>query len=62
MVTDYGGGGDAKLTLDTRRLGLAADYVASNWEDPSETWTPEAGVLTVPGIAKHDFRLLVIKK
>ena len=62
MVTDYGGGGDARLTLDTRRLGLPADYTASNWENPGETWTAKGGVLTVPGIAKHDFRLLVIKK
>ena len=62
MVTDYGGGGDAKLTLDMHRLGLSAAYTASNWENPSETWTAMGGVLTVPGIAKHDFRLLVIKK
>ena len=58
----YGGGGDAKLTLYTRRLGLTPNYTASSWENPSETWTAKDGVLTVPGLAKHDFRLLVIKK
>lgn len=62
MVTDYGGGGDARLTLNTHRLGLPSSFTASNWENPSETWTAKDGVLTVPSIGKHDFRLLVIKK
>ncbi len=62
LVTDYGGGGEARLTLDTQRLGLPKNYEAVNWEKPSETWTATNGTLRVPGIAKHDFRLLVIPK
>ena len=62
LVTDYGGGGAARLTLDTARLGLPADFTASNWEKPDETWTASQGTVTIPGIAKHDFRLLVIPK
>ena len=37
-------------------------YKAVNWEKPSEGWTAMAGTLRVPGIAKHDFRLLIIAK
>ncbi len=62
LVTDYGGGGEARLTLDTKRLGLASDFTAVNWEKPLESWTATNGTLRVPGIAKHDFRLLVIRK
>ena len=62
LVTDYGGGGEAQLTLDTKRLGLPADFRAVNWENPSESWTATSGTVRVPGIAKHDFRLLVISK
>ncbi|GEM_PF-7104959 len=62
VCQDYGSGGTARLTLDTKRLGLPADYKATNWEKPSEGWTAMAGTLRVPGIAKHDFRLLIIAK
>ncbi len=62
LVTDYGGGGEARLTLDTKRLGLANDFTVINWEKPLENWTASGGTLRVPGIAKHDFRLLVISK
>ena len=62
LVTDYGGGGEARLTLDTKRLGLSTDFQAVNWENPSESWTATDGTLRVPGITKHDFRLLVIAK
>jgi hypothetical protein len=62
VVTDYGNGGTAQLTLDTKRLGLPENFAAANWEKPSEMWTAMEGILTVPNIAKHDFRLLIISK
>ncbi|MBV9851256.1 MAG: hypothetical protein JO250_16420, partial [Armatimonadetes bacterium] len=62
MVTDYGGGGDARLTLDTRRLGLPAHCEAVNWEKPDDHWPVSDGTMTLPAIPKHDFRLLLIPK
>ena len=62
LVTDYGGGGDARLTLDTRRLGLPDTFETANWENPAERWTATGGVLRIPNFVKHDFRLLFIRK
>ena len=62
MVTDYGEGSDAQLTLDTKRLGLPDSFEAVNWENSSEKWTAFNGSLHIPNIAKHDFRLLVIRR
>ena len=62
LVTDYGGVGTARLTLNTKRLGLPVDFQAVNWEKPSESWAASGGALRVPNIAKHDFRLLIISK
>jgi len=62
LVTDYGGGGEARLTLDAKRLGLPPDFRAVNWEKPSEEWAASGGTVRVPNIAKHDFRLLLIPK
>ena len=62
IVTDYGGGGEARLTLDTKRLGLPKDFKAMNWENSAQKWIASNGTLDIPGIAKHDFRLLVISK
>lgn len=62
MVTDFGSGGAAKLTLDTNRLGLSDHFVAANWENPTEKWIASGSILDIPIIPKHDFRLLVIRK
>ncbi len=62
IVTDYGGGGEAQLKLDVHRLGLPANFTATNWEKPDESYTAANGVLRIPGIGKHDFRFLIVKR
>ena len=62
MVTDYGSGGPAQLTLDTKHLGLTQNFEAMNWENPTEKWTAADGTLPLANVPKHDFRLLVITK
>lgn len=62
VVSDYGNGGTAKLTLDAKRLGLPADFTAVNWENPDEKVTAAGDTLTLPPLKKHDFRALLIAK
>ncbi|HUU58600.1 MAG TPA: hypothetical protein VMZ50_03575, partial [Phycisphaerae bacterium] len=62
FLADYGDGGDGTVTLDTRRLGLPADFAAVNWEDPSEKLTAAGGRIPIRKLKKHDFRLLIIPK
>ncbi len=62
ILCDWGGGGEAIVTLDTARLGLPDSFTAKNWETPEETMLAVDGTFTVPGIKKHDLRVLVIEK
>jgi hypothetical protein len=62
VVSDYGNGGTAKVTLDTKRLGLPANFTAVNWEKTNETVTASSGVIELNDFKKHDFRALVIGK
>ena len=62
MVSDYGGGGTAKIKLDTARLGIPPQYTASNWEAPSESWQSAHGAITISNLPKHDFRFIIINK
>jgi hypothetical protein len=62
VVSDYGNGGTAKVTLDPKRLGLPADFTAVNWEHPEDTVTAVNGTVTLPNFRKHDFRVLLINK
>ncbi len=61
-VSDYGEGGDCRLTLDTKRLGLKPDFEAENWEKPEEKIVASNGTVLIPAFPKHDFRLYVISK
>ncbi len=60
VVSDYGAGGNAKVTLDTGRLGLPANFTAVNWENPEDKATAAGGMIVLPSLKKHDFRALVI--
>jgi hypothetical protein len=60
VVSDYGNGGTVKVTLDTKRLGLSANFTAVNWEQTNETVTAVSGVVEFKDLKKHDFRALVI--
>jgi hypothetical protein len=62
VVSDYGAGGTAKVTLDTGRLGLPANFTAVNWENPEDKATAAGGTITLPNVRKHDFRALLIGK
>ncbi len=62
VVSDYGNGGTAKVTLDTRRLGLPANFTAVNWEKTNETVTAASGVIVLKDFKKHDFRALLMAK
>ncbi len=62
VVSDYGNGGTAKVTLDVKRLGLPPDFAAANWEKPDEVATAANGVIELKDLKKHDFRALVIGK
>jgi hypothetical protein len=60
VVSDYGNGGVAKVKLDTKRLGLPANFTAVNWEKTNETVRASGRVLELKDFKKHDFRALVI--
>ncbi len=62
VISDYGNGGTAKVTLDTKRLGLPANFTAVNWENPNDKTTAANGTIALPNFRKHDFRALVIGK
>lgn len=62
VVSDYGNGGTAKVTLDTKRLGLPADFAAVNWEKADDTVTAVGGTVELKDFRKHDFRVLLIAK
>jgi len=62
FLADYGDGGTAKVALDTRRLGLPADFTAVNREDPEQKFRAADGAFTVPDMKKHDFLMLTIEK
>ncbi len=63
VLCDWGDGSPAaELTLDTQRLGLAAGFTASNWEQPEQTFTAVGGRLTLPAIKRHDVLILTISK
>ena len=62
LLTDYGNGGTATLHLNTAALGLPANVTAVNWEHPEQRYTAQDGIVTVPNIAQHDFRLLTLQR
>jgi len=62
VISDYGEGGTARITLDVERLGLAPDFTAANWENPEAVVTATEGVIELKDFRKHDFRVLIIRK
>ena len=62
LVGDYGNGGAAKVTLDTAKLGLPADFKAVNWENPKDEAPAARGAIELKDFKKHDFRAMLIPK
>jgi len=62
MVSDYGNGGTARVTLDVARLGLPAEFKAVNWENPADEVRATGGTVELKDIKKHDFRVILIPK
>lgn len=60
VLGDYGDGGTAKVTLDTKRLGLPDKFTAENWEIPAEKSVGLNGTVTLSPLKKHDFRVISI--
>ena len=61
-ISDFGEGGPICATLDTKRLGLAADFVATNWENPKDQAKAQDGTIKIDNFKRHDFRIWTIPK
>jgi hypothetical protein len=59
IVTDYGGGGQARVRFDAARLGLNADARARDLETGAAIAPAAQGVLTLD-VKKHDFKAMVL--
>ena len=60
VVTDYGGGGKCRLTVEPAKLGLRADASATDLESGSAIERLAPGVFTFT-LDKHNFRILRIE-
>jgi hypothetical protein len=59
-VASYGPAGEVRLTLDTRKLGLAETATAVNAETGEPVQRVAAGRFTLP-VPRHDFRLIAVQ-
>jgi len=60
IVTDYGQGGDTRLTLDRNVLGLSADVAATDFESGEPVKSSATGQLSF-ALKPHDFKAVLIQ-
>jgi hypothetical protein len=60
VVCDFGNGGDVLLSVDRKRLGIAADMTAADVETGRPLEVAPGGAVRVP-LAKHDFKVVRIE-
>lgn len=60
VVTDFGGGGTCRVTLDLAQLGLKPDAQATDFESFGPIERAAAGTF-VFSLKKHDFRILQVR-
>jgi len=60
VVTDYGEGGNCRLTLDLARLNLPPESTARDLETDEPVHRAAPGVLAFP-LQKHDFKVVLVE-